>query len=190
MRSNAAANRERILAAAEEVFGADGAAGSTEDVARRAEVGIATVFRHFPTKADLVEAALQRHFVVLNDLATGVAARDDPGPAFSDLLRTMIETGSTKLTLAAQLPDGAFPPGLRTAADTLRATVAVVLRRAADAGAVRRDVTVDEVYLLIRALAQASATSPVPRRTLTRAVDTVIAGLAAVDPAGSRSSGR
>jgi AcrR family transcriptional regulator len=58
--TSACANRERILAAAEAVFGEHGAAGSTEDVARRAEVGIATVFRHFPTKAALVEAALGR----------------------------------------------------------------------------------------------------------------------------------
>jgi len=48
MRKNARANRERILAAAEAVFGAAGELGSTEDVADRAGVGIATVFRPFP----------------------------------------------------------------------------------------------------------------------------------------------
>src|SRR6476469_891726 len=62
MRKNARANRERILAAAEAVFGASGELGSTEDVAGRAGVGIATVFRHFPTKDALIEATLIRQF--------------------------------------------------------------------------------------------------------------------------------
>ncbi len=62
MRVDARLNRERILAAAEEVFGELGAQTSTEEVARRAGVGVATVFRHFPTQADLVEATLVRHF--------------------------------------------------------------------------------------------------------------------------------
>ncbi|WP_210745095.1 TetR/AcrR family transcriptional regulator [Nocardia flavorosea] len=60
MRQDARENRERILAAAEKVFGAHGGAGSTEEVDRRAGVGIATVFRHFATKEDLIEAALLR----------------------------------------------------------------------------------------------------------------------------------
>ncbi|MDT3439741.1 helix-turn-helix domain-containing protein [Pseudofrankia sp. BMG5.37] len=50
-----------------------GAAGSTEDVAHRAEVGIATVFRHFPTKAALVETALVRHFDLLSERASALA---------------------------------------------------------------------------------------------------------------------
>ncbi|KPM53714.1 transcriptional regulator [Frankia sp. R43] len=179
MRRNAVANRERILAAAEAVFGEHGAAGSTEDVARRAEVGIATVFRHFPTKAALVEAALVRHFDLLNEQASALAAHSDPGQAFRDLLRRMIEGGATKLTLAAQLPDGQFPPSVRQEAERLRATVEVLLDRAARSGAIRRDVGADEVYLLIRGLAQASATTPTTPQTISRAIEVVIAGLSA-----------
>lgn len=177
MRKNAVANRERILAAAEKVFGEHGAAGSTEEVARRAEVGIATVFRHFPTKTDLVEAALVRHFDVLIEQAAQLAERPDPGAAFRQLVRTMIETGSTKLTLASLLSDGTFPPAVRTASDTLRARVRHLLSRAQRSGDIRRGVTVDEVYLLVRGLAQASATMPTPAKTLRRAVDVVLAGL-------------
>lgn len=179
MRKNAVANRERILAAAEAVFGEHGAAGSTEDVARRAEVGIATVFRHFPTKAALVEAALVRHFDLLNERASTLAAQSDPGQAFRDLLRTMVEGGSTKLTLASQMPDGQFPPSARQGADKLRATVEDLLDRAARSGAIRRDVGADEVYLLVRGLAQASATTPTTPETISRAIEVVIAGLSA-----------
>lgn len=53
LRADARRNRERVLEAAESVFGERGAAASTEAVARRAGVGIGTVFRHFPTKEAL-----------------------------------------------------------------------------------------------------------------------------------------
>lgn len=154
MRRNAAANRERILVVAEAVFGEHGAAGSTEDVARRAEVGIATVFRHFPSKMALVEAALVRHFDVLNHQASHLADCADPWPALRELVRTMIETGATKLTLASLLADGTFPPSVRTASDTLRGSVREQLARSQQAGEVRQGISVDEVYLLIRGLAR------------------------------------
>ena len=99
MRKNARANRERILAAAEAVFGASGELGSTEDVAARAGVGIATVFRHFPTKDALIEAALVRQFDRLTEQASGLAGEPDPGRAVRELIVTLIETSSTKLTL-------------------------------------------------------------------------------------------
>ncbi|MGF7234370.1 MAG: TetR/AcrR family transcriptional regulator [Frankia sp.] len=179
MRRNAVANRERILTAAEVVFGEHGAAGSTEEVARRADVGIATVFRHFPTKAALVEATLVRHFDLLNEQASLLSAHPDPGSAFRDLVRTMIERGSTKVTLASQMPGGQFPLSVRPAADRLRATVEDLMGRAARSGAIRPDVTADEVYLLIGGLAQASATTATTPRTLGRAIDVVITGLSA-----------
>ena len=99
MRKNARANRERILAAAEAVFGASGELGSTEDVADRAGVGIATVFRHFPTKEALIEATLVRQFDRLNEQASRLADGPDPGRAVRQLIVTLIETSSTKLTL-------------------------------------------------------------------------------------------
>ncbi|MCM3886479.1 TetR/AcrR family transcriptional regulator [Frankia sp. R82] len=177
MRRNAAANRERILAAAQDVFGEQGVTGSTEEVARRAGVGIATVFRHFSTKDVLIEAALVRHFERLTEQAAVLAAGVEPGEALRDLLRTMIESGSTKLTLASRLPAGEISPDVDAAAGRLRTTVADLLDRAVVAGVVRSDVTVDEVYLLIRGLAQACATAPPPPETLRRATGIVLAGL-------------
>ncbi|MGH3176289.1 MAG: TetR/AcrR family transcriptional regulator, partial [Streptosporangiaceae bacterium] len=99
MRRNARANRERILAAAEAVFGASGELGSTEDVADCAGVGIATVFRHFPTKDALIEATLVRQFDRLNEQASRLAGEPDPGRAVRELIVTLIETSATKLTL-------------------------------------------------------------------------------------------
>ncbi len=178
MRQDAQENRERILAAAEVVFGSHGPAGSTEEVARRAGVGIATVFRHFPTKDELIAAALLRHFDALNVRAQELITGADPGAAWRSLVRSMIQTGATKLTLLSMLTEH---EGLHTevvaASGRLKAAVSDMLRRAQEAGEVRPTVTVEEVYLLIRGLAQASASMPARPGVLDRAIDVVLAGL-------------
>jgi AcrR family transcriptional regulator len=178
MRQDARENRERILVAAEAVFGASGATGSTEEVARRAGVGVATVFRHFPTKEALIEAALLRHFAHLEERARALAVDPDPAAALAALVRVMVASGATKLTLATALaPGGEHPPSVTAASRRLRSVVQVVLRRAQECGAARPAVRVDEVYLLVRALAHASATMRPRPGALHRAVDIVLAGL-------------
>ena len=178
MRRDAKQNRDRIVAAAETVFGSHGAAGSTEEVARLANVGIATVFRHFPTKEALVEAALAAHFNRLATRAESLRQDPDAGSALSELVRTMVRDGATKVTLASMTTKrGELQPSVRDASNQLRDAVAAAVRRAQDSGAVRGSVTVDEVYLLIRALAQTSATAVPERATLDRAVDIVLSGL-------------
>jgi AcrR family transcriptional regulator len=183
MRQDARENRERILAAAQAVFGDRGATASTEEVARRAGVGIATVFRHFPTKEALIEAALLRHLDELAERAGALGTDADPALAWRTLVRAMIETGATKLTLASMLAvqDG-LPDSAAAASDRLKAAVEGVLRRAQEAGSVRSSVTIEEVYLLIRGLAQASATMAVHPDTLDRAIDVVLAGLSHPGP--------
>jgi AcrR family transcriptional regulator len=174
VRRDARENRERILAAAEEVFGTRGEAGSTEEVARLAGVGIATVFRHFPTKDELIGTTLVRHFDQLTEKAHALAA-EDPAIAWRALVRTMIKTGATKLTLGSVLKE--VPTDAFTASHRLKTAVSEILRQAQDAGEVRASVTVDEVYLLVRGLAQATATQPTSPATLDSAIDIVLAGL-------------
>lgn len=179
MRRDAQANRERILDAAEAVFGAHAATGSTEEVARRAGVGVATVFRHFPTKEALIEAALARHFARVHEQAVELAEVADPADAFRRLVAIMIDTGATKLTLASGVRGGGeIPPAVREAAGELRETMRGILERAQAAGAVHEDVTVDVVYMLIRAIAQARVTMPPEPGTLGGAVEVVLRGLA------------
>ena len=179
MRKNARANRDRILAAAEAVFGAAGELGSTEDVAGRAGVGIATVFRHFPTKEALIEATLVRQFDRLNEQATRLADGPDPGRAVRQLIVTLIETSSTKLTLISLVGEnGQLPPAVLEATSQVQATISGILARAKNQGAVAEDVTVDEFFLLVRGLAQAAATMPAAPVTLDRAIEVICRGLA------------
>ena len=172
MRSDARANRERVLAAAEEVFAEAGAAGSTEEIARRAGVGIGTVFRHFPTKQALVEAAVVRHFGLLTEEAGALAGAGEPGVAFRGFIRTMVVGTPAKLAMITLL--GGLTGAARAASIELRAAVGVLLARAQQDGAIRPDASVDEVYVLIRALAQAKGEPDV----VDRAVDIVLDGLA------------
>jgi AcrR family transcriptional regulator len=174
MRQDARENRERILAAAERVFGTRGEAGSTEEVARLAGVGIATVFRHFPTKEALIEATLVRHFTGLLDRTRAAASAPDPSAALSALIHEMIERGASKLTLASMLGDA--PPAVVVVASEVKAAVDTALRRAQAAGTVRSDVGVEELYLLIRGLAQTTAAMPVSAAVLDRAIDVILAG--------------
>lgn len=178
MRTDAQANRDRILTAAEAVFGEAGAMGSTEEVARRAGVGIGTVFRHFPTKQDLIEAAVVVHFERLTEQAHELAGGPNPGAALRELVETMVGGATIKMALVNLLADGdGMTDTAARAARELRDAVGALLTEAQQAGAVRLDVSVDEVYLLIRGLSQASANTPVEPATLQRALNVVLDGL-------------
>ena len=179
MRKNARANRERILAAAEAVFGASGELGSTEEVADRAGVGIATVFRHFATKDALIEATLVRQFDRLNEQASRLAGGPDPGRTVRDLIVALIETSSTKLALISLVSEsGQLPLAVQTATSQVQATISGILARAKNEGAVAGDVTVEEFFVLVRGLAQAAATMPATPVTLDRAIEIICRGLA------------
>lgn len=179
MRRNALANRERIAEAALDVFGEQGAGASTEEVARRAGVGIGTVFRHFPTKDALVEEALLRHLALVRAQAEDAVHDPDPGRALGELLRTMIASGGGKLTLAGMLGDPADPPAtVRAAAAGLRDVVGAVLDRAREAGVTDPEVSLDEVYVLLRALAESSAAGTAEPAVLERVARIVERGIA------------
>ena len=168
MRQDARQNRERILAAAEAVFGAQGATGSTEEVAKRAGVGIATVFRHFRTKATLLEAVLVRRFDSLREQAETLLDATDPGGAFFDFFTHLVADAATKIAIGeALLEAGGDGDGdAAQASNGLRGAVAALLRRAQRAGAVRDDVELPEVYALLVATSRAHFDQEVRARVL------------------------
>jgi AcrR family transcriptional regulator len=151
-------------------FGAAGADAPTDEVARRAGVGIGTVFRHFPTKRDLLEATVVQHFDRLTQAARA------PDATLDAVLGNLISTGATKLVLLNRLAEmGDATASVAKAAQDLKAAVGHLLRREQRAGAVRPDVTVEEVYLLVRALAGVVATAA--PATTRRAVHVILDGL-------------
>src|SRR2546423_11889551 len=102
-RADARINRSRILDVAEDVFGKGGKSASTEEVARLAGVGIATVFRHFPTKATLLEAVLVRRFDRLREQAEALLNATDPGKAFLEFFSHLVADAATKIAIPEAL---------------------------------------------------------------------------------------
>jgi AcrR family transcriptional regulator len=179
LRADAARNRARVLEKADEVFGEQGRAGSTEEVARRAGVGIATVFRHFPTKEALLAEVLAARLRTMAGLADRLAT-DDPSTAFFLFFREVIGQSHSKNLLTEALTDaGVDVDAARRGADVdLRASVGRLLAAGQEAGTVRADVGVAEVFPLLAAAARVAEVSP-DDATRDRAVGVVLDGLRA-----------
>lgn len=144
LRADARRNRARILDAAEAVFSERGAAASTEEVAARAGVAVGTVFRHFPTKQDLLAA-------ILKDLLAELMATD--GDLFGFFTRVVTAAAEKKVVVELLGHEG-VAVGVEGPVAALSGTVDGLLAAAREAGAVRADVRVDEVLALLTATAQ------------------------------------
>src|SRR5690349_23270979 len=86
LRADARRNREKVLAAARVVFAEHGAEAQMDDVARRAKVGVGTVYRHFPTKEALLTALSQDTFARIAERARGLLDLEDPWEAFTTMM--------------------------------------------------------------------------------------------------------
>ncbi|MDH6221367.1 TetR/AcrR family transcriptional regulator [Streptomyces pseudovenezuelae] len=180
LRADARTNRERILSVAEEVFGKGGQSASTEEVARLADVGIATVFRHFPTKAALLEAVLVQRFDRLREQAETQMHATDPGAAFFDFFSHLVADAAGKIAIGEALLDagGDNSGDAAQASDGLRRAVGALLQQAQRAGAVRDDVELPEVYALLVATSRASAHAHLQEEVRARMLTIVFDGLA------------
>lgn len=164
LRADARDNRERILTAAEDIFGRSPNA-STDEVAKLAEVGIATVFRHFPTKIELLEAVLTQRLERLRDHATELAGHQDAGAAFFGFFSQVVSESASKLAIAEALSASGSVAGqaAKDAGAGMREAFGLLLDRAQQVGAVRRDAGFPEVYaLLVGASRGATATGLEP----------------------------
>jgi AcrR family transcriptional regulator len=103
LRADAVRNRERVLAAAKAVFSTGGADASLEAVARRAGVGIGTLYRHFPTREALYEAVYQHEVQQLWELAERLKDEAAPVEALRRGMRAIVEFVATKKGMSAAL---------------------------------------------------------------------------------------
>ena len=143
-RADAARNADRILRAARVVFAETGPDASLEDVARHAGVGSRTLYRHFPTKKDLVRAVLGQS--IAEDLAPAIdQALDDPDPrrGLVGLIEAAMSLASREhgTFTAARITDS-LPVDITTA---FYETLSDLLRRAQGAGAIRADLVPDDL---------------------------------------------
>jgi AcrR family transcriptional regulator len=150
-RADAVRNRERVLEAAKAVFSAGGPEASLEAVAKRAGVGIGTLYRHFPTREALFEAVYRREVEQLSEFAEQLKSAKDPIDALRRWLRSNVEFVATKKGMSAALAL-AVQSGSELHAfsfDRLTKAVGSLLDRAVSAGEMRADISPED---LLRAL--------------------------------------
>jgi AcrR family transcriptional regulator len=150
-RADALRNRERLLAAAKAVFSAGGADASLEAVARTADVGIGTLYRHFPTREALYEAVYRHEVEQLSELAEELKGEASPVEALRLWLRSNVEFVATKKGMSAALALAAQANSelMAFSYDRLTKAIGVLLDRAVAAGEIRGDVGPED---LLRAL--------------------------------------
>ena len=150
-RSDAIRNRERVLEAAKAVFSQGGPEASLEAVARRAGVGIGTLYRHFPTREVLYEAVYRHEVEQLVELAKHLEAETAPVEALRHWLQAGVEFMATKKGMAAVLVMAAHGSSELVAysLDRLTGAVGQLLQRAEAAGEIRADIDPED---LLRAL--------------------------------------
>ena len=151
LRADARRNRERVIEAARAVFGEQGREAQMDDVARHAQVGVGTVYRHFPTKEALIVAlALDSFERVVAKAREALATIEDPWEAFTSTLWSAAEiiTGDRALSeLMWEIP-GPITAGTTVEAE-INATMTELLERAKAAGAIRPDVVLDDIPMLM-----------------------------------------
>jgi AcrR family transcriptional regulator len=158
LRADARRNREKVLEAARAVFAEQGRDAQIDDVARRADVGVGTVYRHFPTKDALLQALSDETFETIAAYARDALAREDAWEAFIDVMwfgaqRTAGDRGFSEILAASP---NSMPPQRCPGERDLNASGAELMERAKAEGRMRSDVMIEDVGLLMCGVGSAS----------------------------------
>jgi AcrR family transcriptional regulator len=162
MRADARRSHDRLLTAATAAFAENGADAPLEDIARRAGVGIGTLYRHFPSRLDLQEAVFRTQVNAVCAQGEELAGSPSAGDAFADWLRVLASYLVTKRGLAHALiaARGQNSEVISTCSQIMRDTAGRLLERAQQAGAVRGDLTAMDVMMLVHGVVVATERTP------------------------------
>jgi AcrR family transcriptional regulator len=160
-RADARRNYEKVLAAAREAFAEGGEATSLEEIARRAGVGIGTLYRHFPSRQALLEALYVNEVLELARSAEQLEG-GDPWQSLNGWFERLIGYLATKRALAAELTNYLDPsaPLFQTCRASLFAAGEPLLKRAQEAGVVRRDVEFSDVLHMVAGISKIPSADP------------------------------
>ncbi|HKC27936.1 MAG TPA: helix-turn-helix domain-containing protein [Jatrophihabitans sp.] len=173
LRADAKRNREQLLAAARAAFSERGTAASLEDIARRAQVGVGTLYRHFPTRQALLEAVYVDEVEALCRTAADFGDRDS-WDALIAWFDRFVDYVATKKALAEEMMAtvGAQAPVFRQCHDAIFTAGEPLLERAKADGAVRSDVEFVDVLRMVSGVCMIrNAESADIRRVLRMALD-------------------
>jgi AcrR family transcriptional regulator len=177
-RTDAVRNRERVLEAAKTVFSQGGPDASLEAVARRAGVGIGTLYRHFPTREDLYEAVYRHEVEQLVELAKHLAAEAAPVEALRRWLQAGVEFMATKKGMAAALAMAAHGSSdlVAYSLDRLTGAAEGLLQHGVAAGEIRGDIGPEDLLRTLVGMCYAHDRPDWQAKVL-RLVDVFIDGL-------------
>lgn len=157
LRADAARNRVRILTAAQAVFAERGLDASTAEIARRAGVGEATLFRRFPSKDDLIVAILAEHMDGVIATAESCLEEPDPWQAVERFFEEIVEQQvHNQGALDAVKDECMGRPALAPRRKRIMELIGRLVRRAQDAGVVRADITAPDLAILTAAAGSVS----------------------------------
>ncbi|WP_369372895.1 TetR/AcrR family transcriptional regulator [Promicromonospora sp. Populi] len=180
-RRDAVANREKLVAAAETVFAEHGVTGSLEEIARRAEVSIGTLYNHFPNRGSLLDAVYPARIAALAGTAQTALADDDPWRGFRTFLVQVFELQATDRgmndAMTLRYPDAT---ALAAACDEGFASASQLVERAQASGALRADFQMEDLASLVWSVSRiVSATVDVAPDAWRRFLDLQLDGLRA-----------
>lgn len=152
LRADALRNRQRIVAAARQIFEEQGLDAPLDEVAERAEVGAGTLYRRFPTREELVEAAFEDELRKVAAITEEALLCEDPWTGFSTYVERLCAAMATDRGLSdlftVRLPNSQVAAGL---CDRQSEALARLVRRAQEAGALRDDFVREDVFLFLMA---------------------------------------
>jgi AcrR family transcriptional regulator len=152
LRSDARRNRERILESARGVFAERGADAQIDDVARRASVGVGTVYRHFPTKeALMVELVREQFRLFAQNAREALGQEGEPFTVFAELLRRNADAAARDATMRHVLSGGGEHIWAQARAEQqeLNQLTEELIARAQRSGSMRRDIYAADIPMLM-----------------------------------------
>jgi AcrR family transcriptional regulator len=162
VRADAQRNLESLLKTAVEVFSTSGVDAPVREIAEKAGVGIATIYRHFPQRSDLIAAVFRHEIDACADAAPSLATEFQPGEALEKWMQRYAELIATKRGLAPALHSGdpAYE-NLRTYFEQrLRPALSMLLEAAAASSEIRGDADPDDLLGAVASLCMSAYASP------------------------------
>src|ERR1700735_428149 len=180
LRADAQRNYQALLTAASAAFADHGADDvSLEEIARRAGVGIGTLYRHFPARRDLLAAVYTDQVEALRVRADELLESGPPDQALATWLRAVVDFGRTKRNLSTALLASFDKESelLSSCSAIMRESAAALLRAAPQEGTVRADASAADVLRLVHAISMAIERAPAEDGQADRLIALVIDGL-------------
>ncbi|ATL80506.1 TetR family transcriptional regulator [Streptomyces sp. SID8361] len=180
LRADAQRNREKILSAAVRIFAEEGLNAHLERIAKEAGVGTGTLYRNFPTREVLIEAAYRNELARLCDAAPELLAALPPREAMRVWLGRFMDYANAKLGMADALR-GVVASGVNPYAQShemIQDALSLLMDAAVTAGVIRSDISATDMFAALTGIALASG-KPEQREQADRLLDLTLDGLSA-----------